>query len=811
MGAAASATHSPGRALVWYRRVVMLSLCYSFAVILLSLSSVAAMVGHPYAGFFWAWHHSRGTYKVDDLSPQSADTLRPGDLILEMAGAPGSDPRTYQLAQARFEAAAALCSDRPPAETPTLSFRVLRRGEALSQEVPLRCFAFPALLRMVSLPVVLGLLIWGIGLLVYWAGSWRELNLVFVFCMAWACNVIVIEGGNFVSPYTPLGRFVSLAVVAPSPILTGAGFYHLVTLIPRQHPSRWIRKSRFLWYLAVPTLLLLLGAARYALTDTWAPWVGLLDDLAWWGIVLYVTGAALAVLLRYWRIERETDSRQARNQVRMIGLSVLMAILAVPPLVVQRLPTLAPWLPVSEVVLLFWIVPVLIVLAFSILRFQVFPGRVRGLNILVGLAVTVVVAMIASPIPTMDPETGFVALLVVLVAMGLFWALPNPVLRTLRRFASPGTIERGEIERFNDDIQGIQDLGQLPVTIVQSLERHLNLRFAALWLEQERGVLLLEAYTERAPAADLPDELAPDPAWGREPLRVVEGPLSRAGCRAALPLSAGGRLIGLIGVGERWTEEVIDDSDLAALSLMADQAALSLHTARQIRALQMVPIQIERAQLDERDRIAQDLHDSTQAELTQLSFALERLRGRLFSDPAEAELLLDGCIGDVNRAARDLRAILRDLIPERILGHTLQAILNEYAQGRQLLHPAVRIQVQVDPAVDRLLDPDRRVALLRICQQGLDNALAHAAAHKIRITLQPSGDHQLVEFSIVDDGRGFAPRPLSELVELGHHGLYLMHSRVLQAEGVIQVDATPGHGTVIKGYLPAGRNGVAAG
>lgn len=792
----------PEAALRWYQRLVVAAFVYSSLVVLLSVGSLIARLGKPHGGFLWSWDHSNGVYRVDTFSPEGTDTLHPADTILEVEGQADGPAEIYRVAHEHYESAASVCSDAPPTEPPVVRYRVLRRGEELETEVPIRCFRVGTLLRVAAIPVVLALLIWLIGVAVYRAGPGNELNLVFAFCTAWATNAIVMENACGADLPTLYGRLSYMAVITPSPILAAATLYHLIAILPRQHPSRRLYRTRWLWYLLIPVALIILGTVRFLLGAEWRPLAGLFDAAVWWGIFLYLAGVPVAVLVRYWRIHRTTTSRQARNQVQLIGLSMLMVFGAIPFVVAQREPHLVTWVPISQPALLFWLVPVFVVIAFAILRFQVFPGRVRGLNFLSGLAVTVIVALVASPIPLLDPELGFVALLAVLAAVGMFWSIPNPVLRVVRRFTSPGTIERAAIERFGGDIQGILDLETLPTAIVQSLEQQLKLRFAALWLVREPGVLTLEVYTDRAPAADLPDQVAISEVWENRPTRVRSGPLAAAQCEILLPLAAGGRPVGIVGLGERWTEEVFDETDLVALGVMADQAALTLGTARQIRALGAVPLQLEQAQLKERDRIAQDLHDSTQAQLTQLSFAMERVRGQLYTDPARGEELLDDCIRDVNQAARDLRAILRDLIPRHLLGQTFLSALQEYVDSAQALHETVDISVQADSAIESLLSADKRMALLRICQQALDNALSHADARSICITLQMGGDREVVEFSIVDDGHGFAPRPTGEFIERGHHGLYIVQSRALQHGGQVQVESTPGQGTVVKGYLP---------
>lgn len=204
------------------------------------------------------------------------------------------------------------------------------------------------------------------------------------------------------------------------------------------------------------------------------------------------------------------------------------------------------------------------------------------------------------------------------------------------------------------------------------------------------------------------------------------------------------------------------------------------------------------------DRINPTRDDSTQAQLAQLAFALERVRSQLLVDAACAEGLLDGCIRDVNLAARDLCAILRDLIPQQLLGQTLQSSLQEGITGAREDYPAVDIFFQADSGIEGVLPIERQVALLRICQQASDNAVAHAQATEISIMLQPSMDHDGVEFAIADNGRGFVPRPSGELLEKGHHGLHIIEARALQHGGRVAVESTPGKGTVVKGFLPVG-------
>ncbi|MFZ1401346.1 MAG: hypothetical protein WAS33_30860, partial [Candidatus Promineifilaceae bacterium] len=79
--------------------------------------------------------------------------------------------------------------------------------------------------------------------------------------------------------------------------------------------------------------------------------------------------------------------------------------------------------------------------------------------------------------------------------------------------ALPGIIREKELVQFNLDIQGKYDLETLPLQIVQSLETHLELSFAVLWLAHEPEIGILETYTDHAPASSFPGEMPLETVW----------------------------------------------------------------------------------------------------------------------------------------------------------------------------------------------------------------------------------------------------------------------------------------------------------
>ncbi|MFZ1399293.1 MAG: ATP-binding protein, partial [Candidatus Promineifilaceae bacterium] len=430
-----------------------------------------------------------------------------------------------------------------------------------------------------------------------------------------------------------------------------------------------------------------------------------------------------------------------------------------------------------------------------------FPGRMRALYLLVIIFVSVLFSLVSTPLLQLPLGLLVPILFMLLLGISLFWSLPSPLQTTLRRIALPGIIREKELVQFNLDIQGNYDLETLPLQIVQSLETHLELSFAALWLAHEPEIGILETYTDNAPAQHFPAELPLQTIWQYGVQRLTSGVLTDTGCEIALFLAVKEQKVGILGLGPRWTEDVFDATDLQTLAVIAQQAALALNTAQQMRALSHVPLQMEQAQLRERERIAQDLHDSTQARLTQLLFALEKIRGQIGVDPALAELRVDTAVSDVNQTALELRAILQNLLPQRRGSHTFIESLNEYLDRQKRLHPEVQIYIDAETGIDDVLSENDQLGLLRVCQQAIDNALQHGHPTAISLLFQMHLEKQQLSFAISDNGRGLVWGTSADLLAQGHHGLHIMEARVQQQGGQLHVQSAPDEGTTILGYI----------
>ncbi len=209
---------------------------------------------------------------------------------------------------------------------------------------------------------------------------------------------------------------------------------------------------------------------------------------------------------------------------------------------------------------------------------------------------------------------------------------------------------------------------------------------------------------------------------------------------------------------------------------------------------------ITEAQEAERTRLARELHDETVQSLIALGQRLEMAhraleRGQV--EPARAQIadlrrLCKETMEEVRRFSRALRPLyLEDLglVP------ALEMLAREAAsQG------GIQVQVRSE-GPERRLSPERELALYRIAQEALNNAVQHAQAGHIWLTLR--FDDEAVTLTVSDDGSGFAlPDRPDRLTHEGHFGLLGMRERALLAGGELQITSEAERGTTITTRFP---------
>lgn len=197
------------------------------------------------------------------------------------------------------------------------------------------------------------------------------------------------------------------------------------------------------------------------------------------------------------------------------------------------------------------------------------------------------------------------------------------------------------------------------------------------------------------------------------------------------------------------------------------------------------------AQEEERNRIAQDLHDEIGSKLNVIYLHLQRLKS-LSADLPMRQATLQDLTEITNTVIGTTRRISHELLPPTLEEFGLTAALRElgdtYARTGSL-------EVQVDaPNEERFLkDKLVELHLFRILQELINNSVRHGQAKRVRIRLEPGADGLVIAYE--DDGKGFDPREVRRNKGLGMKNI---ESRVQIIGGQWTYRSSPGYGLQVK-------------
>jgi signal transduction histidine kinase len=205
-------------------------------------------------------------------------------------------------------------------------------------------------------------------------------------------------------------------------------------------------------------------------------------------------------------------------------------------------------------------------------------------------------------------------------------------------------------------------------------------------------------------------------------------------------------------------------------------------------ALQLKETQVKVAALEERQRLARELHDSVSQALYGIALGARTAQTQLERDPARLAEPLDYILSLAEAGLSEMRALIFELRPESLQTEGLVAALTKQADALRARHK-LNLITRFDP--EPAIALEAKEALYRIAQEALHNVAKHAHATRVELSLLNQEGKVLLE--IRDNGKGFD----TAREYPGHLGIKSMPERAAQIGGEFRLESAPGGGTVI--------------
>jgi signal transduction histidine kinase len=282
-------------------------------------------------------------------------------------------------------------------------------------------------------------------------------------------------------------------------------------------------------------------------------------------------------------------------------------------------------------------------------------------------------------------------------------------------------------------------------------------------------------------------------------IAALSSELQPQGSQIAVPLWSGGRVIGALTAAapeiNAFTFEDVDLLEAVAAQIGGPIGGALLYQETQLLAEQVRRREKEAAVLEERSRLARDLHDSVSQQLFSMTLTAQAARTQLEKNPSRAAEQLERLQETASAALAEMRALIFQLRPPALSDRGLIAALEQHIA---MLGRREGLQVVLHASGDEQYAHGNEQALFRIVQEALNNVQKHAGSCQVAIELLLA-DAQ-ISLTIRDNGRGFQLG--AESSDGRHLGLVSMRERANEIGGRFAVQSQPGQGTIITVQIP---------
>jgi len=252
---------------------------------------------------------------------------------------------------------------------------------------------------------------------------------------------------------------------------------------------------------------------------------------------------------------------------------------------------------------------------------------------------------------------------------------------------------------------------------------------------------------------------------------------------AAAPIRAKGTVVGLLGIAGTKSQPFTRE-DIALLSSIADHIGIAIENDRlQKQAAQIVVI-------EERERLARDLHDSVTQSLFSLTLFAATARELVHNDQLlQAEQFIDDIASTANQTHKEMRLLLYELQPSVL---AREGLVDALRQRLDAVESRSGIDGQLSADLNTNLPTSIEAVLFKVANEALNNTLKHANADKVLIKIEAQETQTRME--ITDNGTGFQIDSKEHKMGMG---LTNMKQRMMSIGGTFDCRSSLGEGTTI--------------
>lgn len=216
---------------------------------------------------------------------------------------------------------------------------------------------------------------------------------------------------------------------------------------------------------------------------------------------------------------------------------------------------------------------------------------------------------------------------------------------------------------------------------------------------------------------------------------------------------------------------------------------IATDVSKAMKSARLQEQQRESAAMEERSRLARDLHDAVTQTIYSASLIAEMLPRIWERNPQEGKRNLVKLRQLVRGALGEMRTLLFELRPDTLAAADLETLVGQLGNA---FTGRTRIPVDMTVEGDSVIPEKVKIALYRITQEVFNNIAKHSRATLIHTTLQMGGERVIL--TINDNGMGFNP----ESISADRMGLKILHERAEEIGAGLEIESKPGEGTFIK-------------